>query len=84
MKLKELKASLSKLSGDFDDTEVAIKFQNNGKQDFVLLAGVGFLPDYSMCVLVCSETVKMAAKKKTMTFHDGTPLPDSFDSNINN
>lgn len=42
MKLKELKKSLGKFGGDFDDCEVLISFKDSFEnEDYDLVAGVG-------------------------------------------
>lgn len=79
MTLKELKQALSKLSLDFDDTEIILQFVKNGELDYELLAGVGFLPDYSSCVLVSNDAIKKVAKEKTAKFIDGRDLPTNLD-----
>ena len=42
MTLKELKSSLSRFSGDFDDSEVFISFKDSdGKENYDMLAATG-------------------------------------------
>lgn len=60
MKLKELKSSLSKFPGDFDDAEVFISYRDSsGKENYDLLAATGH--DKSM-EFICLITLSMVNK----------------------
>ena len=52
MKLKELKDSLNKrFTSDFDNTEVLLNFNANGKTDYDCLAFIGMTPDMKAIIL---------------------------------
>ena len=85
MTLGELKKSLARFGGDFDDTQIVIITKSDDGNDcYTNLAFVGYLPEETIgqvgIILGSMETAVDYMKKGRLSYPDGTkPNEDSID-----
>jgi len=78
MKLGELKKSLNKFSRDLDDSEVIFTFVVEGRQNYDLLAFVGYsnVKESPVIILGASEVATDLMLKNSLRFEDGSTPQD--------